>query len=398
MSLIRLSVIENQLQMDPGTDIKQRSSTTEYYPDADNWERIDPADVGFDPAKLEESLTFAAEKETDFPIELRSRIPNGERHPYDRQLGPIKDRSAASGILVKKGYLVSQFGPVDSVEVTFSATKSYISAAAGLAYDDGLIRDLDEPIGNFIADGGFNSDHNAPITWRHLLQQTSEWEGELFGIPDWIDRGREVNSTPGMESGKIGESASKGDTLRTLQAPGSFWEYNDVRVNRSALSLLRLFHAPLPDVIKSRIMEPIGASQTWEWHGYETSWVEEGGQQIQSVSGGGHWGGGIWINSFDHARFGLLYLRRGRWGDHQLLSEDWIERTVTPCPINQDYGLLWWLNRRHTMSDLASPESFAARGAGGNIILVEPEREVVIVLRWCADPKLVIDRILASES
>ena len=143
-------------------------------------------------------------------------------------------------------------------------------------------------------------------------------------------------------------------------------------------------------------MDPIGASQTWQWHGYETSWVEEDGRKIQSVSGGAHWGGGVWIDSYDHARFGLLFLRGGRWRNTQILSADWCKQTTTPCAINPEYGLLWWLNHQGSMSDLACAESFAARGAGGNIIFVEPQNSLVIVLRWCGNPKEVIDRILDS--
>ena len=70
---------------------------------------------------------------------------------------------------------------------------------------------------------------------------------------------------------------------------------------------------------------------------------------------------------------------------------------MTSCPINPEYGFLWWLNHQGSMSDLASPRSFAARGAGGNVVFMETDRELVIVLRWCADSKSVIDRILESE-
>ncbi len=369
---------------------------TEYYPDADHWHSAEPADRGFDSARLTDALEFAATQEITGSKDLTEMIPKGERHPYDRQLGPIKARSAAAGLVVKDGYLIGQFGPVDSVEVTFSCSKSYLSATAGLAYDDGLIDDLHDPVGDSVADGGFNSPHNTQITWRQLLQQTSEWEGELFGVPDWIDRGRQVNSTPGMEAGTIGGSAAVSENYRNIQTPGTFWEYNDVRVNRTALSLLRLYQAPLPEILKTRIMDPIGASKTWQWHGYETSWVEEDGRKIQSVSGGAHWGGGVWIDSYDHARFGLLFLRGGRWRNTQILSADWCKQTTTPCAINPEYGLLWWLNHQGSMSDLACAESFAARGAGGNIIFVEPQNSLVIVLRWCGNPKEVIDRILDS--
>ena len=370
-----------------------------YYPEPGNWQRIAPENCGFNAARLDEALKFAATQEIEISSDLRVMIPKGERHPYDRQLGPLKRRSGAAGLVLKNGYIVAHFGPVDSVEVTFSCSKSYLSAVAGLAYDEGLFPDLDQRVSETVFDGGFDSAHNAKITWRQLLQQTSEWEGELFGLPDWIDRGRQLNPTPGSaENTVVGASAALSDGYRELQHPGTFWEYNDVRVNRAALSLLRLFHAPLPEIIKSRLMDPIGASQAWLWHGYDTSWVEERGRKMQSVSGGAHWGGGVWIDSYDHARFGLLYLRRGRWRDRQIISSDWVEYTLTPCEIYPEYGLLWWLNHQGAMSNQASSASFAARGAGGNVVFVEPERDLVIVLRWCRDYKSVIDRILECHN
>ena len=370
-----------------------------YYPEPDKWQHTAPGDCGFNATRLDEALKFAATQEIAISSDLGVMIPKGERHPYDRQLGPLKERGAAAGLVVKDGYIIAQFGPVDSVEVTFSCSKSYLSAVAGLAYDEGLFRNLDQHVADSISDGGFDSAHNAQITWRQLLQQTSEWEGELFGLPDWIDRGRQVNATPGgVENTVVGASAALGDEYRELQQPGTLWEYNDVRVNRTALSLLRLYHAPLPEILKSRLMDPIGASQAWLWHGYETSWVEERGRKMQSVSGGAHWGGGVWIDSYDHARFGLLYLRRGRWRDQQIISSEWVDYTVTPCKVYPEYGLLWWLNHQGAMSNLACSESFAARGAGGNVVFVEPERDLVIVLRWCADPKSVIDCILECQS
>ena len=155
-----------------------------------------------------------------------------------------------------------------------------------------------------------------------------------------LDRSR-PRTSQGAAEATVGGAASSADNYRSLEPPGTFWEYNDVRVNRTALSLLRLFRGPLPPVLKERIMDPIGASSTWEWHGYETSWVEESGQRVQSVSGGTHWGGGLWITSYDHARFGLLFQRRGRWNDRQLLSAQWIDHALTPCPIKPEYGFLW---------------------------------------------------------
>ena len=84
-----------------------------------------------------------------------------------------------------------------------------------------------------------------------------------------------------------------------------------------ALAALQVWRRPLPDVLREEVMEPIGASSTWRWYGYENSWVEIDGKKVQSVSGGGHWGGGMFINAYDMARFGYLFLRNGKWKDRR---------------------------------------------------------------------------------
>ena len=143
-----------------------------------------------------------------------------------------------------------------------------------------------------------------------------------------------------------------------MRSPGTHWEYNDVRVNRLALALLRVFKEPLPAVLKREIMEPIGASDTWNWHGYRNSYVEIDGQKMQSVSGGAHWGGGLWISTLDQARIGLLMLNEGQWNGRQLISKEWIKQSVTPCALNPNYGMMWWLNTIGEQAPGASRSSF----------------------------------------
>ena len=376
----------------------------DYIPPKDTWQRKDPRETGFKPDALADALQLATTEEIGWSHDLKPYLPNGSKHPFDRILGPIKDRSDPAGLVIHHGYIVGEYGDPASNEVTFSATKSYISAVAGLAVDRGLIRSIDDRVCEYVTDGGFDSDHNSNITWRHLLQQTSEWEGELFGIPDSIDRGRQVGATSGTAASRTASGTAStmvavaNDNDRKLRRPGDFWEYNDVRVNRTALALLRLLGESLPQFLKRELMDPSGASDEWIWHGYENSWVDVDGQSIQSVSGGAHWGGGLWINSFDHARFGLLFLRRGRWRARQILSDAWVDAMTEPCPINPNYGFLWWLNREAGISSNSSPGSFAARGAGGNVVFIEPELDLVIVLRWCANPTRIIDRIVESLS
>ncbi|MCQ4084438.1 beta-lactamase family protein [Streptomyces sp. RB6PN25] len=70
--------------------------------------------------------------------------------------------------------------------MAFSATKSVLSLVAGIAFDDGLLS-LDEPVRTSVNLPQFADEHGRGITWRHLLDQTSQWEGELWGKPTGVD-------------------------------------------------------------------------------------------------------------------------------------------------------------------------------------------------------------------
>ena len=143
----------------------------------------------------------------------------------------------------------------------------------------------------------------------------------------------------------------------------------------------------LPNILNENIMQPIQTSNTWQWNGYRNSWITLDGYKMQSVSGGGHWGGGMWINAFDLGRYGYLYLREGRWKDKQLISKKWITMMTTPSELNPLYGLLWWLNTNNKWIPNAPESMYAAYGTG-NWVFVDKENDLVIVLRW-VDSKAV---------
>lgn len=342
------------------------------------WPQIAPADAGFDTERLAATVEFAEAHESKWRRDIAAQLAAGnfEPPPYNEVIGPTAPRGAPNGLILHRGRLVASWGDTRQVDMTFSVAKSYLSLLAGLAVADGLIPDLDARVAETVQDGGFEGPHNGAITWRHLLQQTSEWEGELFGKSEMIDRYRTL---AGEASGK--PAAEKG-SARPLQTPGSYWEYNDVRVNRLSLALLRRFGRALPEVFAERIMRPIGASADWHWHGYRTSTVDVVGTPIESVSGGGHWGGGVFIHAEDQARIGQLMLNRGAWEGRRILDPAWVDASVAPCAIKPEYGLLWWLNTGRAYKPAASARSFFASGAGGNITWIDPEHEIVAVLRW----------------
>ena len=346
--------------------------------------RTTPEAAGFDPAKLAEAITFAEANESKWRRDIAAQLAAGnfEPPPDNEIIGPVAPRGGPNGVLFRHGKQVAAWGDTRQVDMNFSVAKSYLSILAGLAVADGLIPDLDEPIGKTVHDGGFDSPHNAPITWRQMLQLTSEWEGSLFGKSEQIDRNRSLASED------AGKPAGQKGAARPLQTPGTYWEYNDVRVNRLSLALLRRFGRALPELFAERIMQPIGASTDWHWHGYRTSIVDVGGKMIESVSGGGHWGGGVFIHAEDQARIGLLMASRGSWDTAQILPESWIDASTTPCALNPRYGLFWWLNSDGSYQSNAPRDSYFASGAGGNVTWIDPTNGLVAVLRWIDAPKL----------
>ena len=355
--------------------------------------QADPAVLGFDTAKLTEAVAFAEASETPWPRDLSGGLVSvqkaSEPPPWNEVLGPTKDRGGPNGLILRDGAIAASWGDTTRVDMTFSATKSYLSILAGVAVDDGLIRDVDDQVREYALDAAFDTPQNETITWRHLLQQTSEWQGSLWDKPDMVDHNRRL--------GVAVDNTKKG-TKRELQKPGTYWEYNDVRVNRLSLCLMQVFRRPLPEVLKERVMDPIGASDSWEWKHYRNSFFEIDGVPIASVPGGAHWGGGLWINSEDHARVGQLILQRGRWDGRQLISEAWIDALRTPCAIKPTYGYLWWLNTGGRHFNKAPETSFFALGAGQNIVWIEPKERLVMVARWVHDAKAneLVGRVMES--
>jgi CubicO group peptidase (beta-lactamase class C family) len=363
-------------------------------PDAD-WPTCTPAEAGLSPDALAAAIEYHRAHETawrrDFLTDAGRYIGVAdEPQSPDDVLGPIRPRGGPNGVIVRGGRLVAEWGDTRRVDMSFSMAKSYLSILAGLAVGRGLVRSLDDRAGDGALDDGFASPQNRDITWRHLLQQTSEWQGTLWDKPDSIDHNRDV--------GKSELGASDKGRARPMRRPGTLWEYNDVRVNRLSLSLLQRFREPLADVLRREVMDPIGASADWEWQPYRNSWVPIDGVPMPSVPGGSHWGGGLWMSSRDHARFGLLVHGGGRWGGRQLLPPGWTDEIRRPCPINPEYGLLWWLNTgRRQFSGV--PESvYAARGAGSNVLVIDPDHDLVIVVRWIDKAHIdgLLGRLLAA--
>ena len=389
--------------------VQAAAAQAPYYPDAGTWEHRSPEQAGMNAALLAEAVTFAQQNEAATPRDLEmAHYTSFGREPFGEAIGFFKERGLQSGIIVRGGYIVAEWGEPARVDMTFSVTKSFLSTVVGLAYDRDLIRDVNDPVHTYMApifpasSGGhvtersmnafgspmpidlFAGEHNRTVTWNHLLRQTSDWEGTLWGKPEWADR-------PARETATW--------LTRARVEAGTAYEYNDTRVNVLALAALNVWRRPLPEVLREHVMEPIGASPTWRWLGYDNSWVVIDGQRVQSVSGGGHWGGGMFINAYDQARFGLLTLRNGRWRDRQLISGEWLRMAHTPTSVQPTYGFMnFFLNTDRALYPSAPPEAFAHLGNGTNMIYCDPVNDLVVVARWIDNRQVdaFIGRVLAA--
>lgn len=375
---------------------KAAKTAAVYYPGI-SWEHRTPESVGVDGGLLRDAIQFAIDNKTKAPADLKlNHYQSFGREPFGDAIGPIKTRGPMTGVIVKNGYIIAEWGDPLSVDMTHSVTKSFLSSVVGVAYDRGLIKSIRDTVRGYVppilvyrpdavADKAseftandmlmpFDSDHNRTITWDDMLRQTSDWEGSLWGKPDWADR----------------PSSNREEWLtRERKKPGTTYEYNDVRVNALALAALSVWRKPLPEVLKENIMDRIGASNTWRWYGYENSYIVLDGKIVQSVSGGGHWGGGMFIHAYDMARFGYLTLRRGKWKEEQLLSEQWVKWSLTPTVPQPTYGFMnWFLNTDQKYLPSAPASAFVHIGNGTNMVYVDPEHDLVAVVRWIENSKM----------
>lgn len=367
------------------------SAQSPYYPGKVDWQKRTPAEAGFDSAKLASAIELAKQSESKAPRDQElGQSQTFGREPFGEAIGPFKIRGEMTGIIIRGGYIVAEWGEPYRVDMTHSVTKSFLTATLGIAFDSGAIRDLDAPVHLSMAPVSalgsyrefdkaeefgksrflnlFDTEHNRKITWDDLLRQTSDWEGTLWGKPEWADRPDRDSSTW---------------LTRPRNPPGTVYEYNDVRVNLLALAALNVIRQPLPEVLRKSVMNPIGASPTWRWHGYENSFVLIDGRPVQSVSGGGHWGGGMFISARDMARFGLLIARGGKWNGKQILSEAFLKRAETPSAPQPTYGYMnFFLNTERKLFPGAPEGTIVFLGNGTNMVYIDRKADLVIVARW----------------
>src|SRR4029434_1368079 len=134
---------------------------------------------------LDDAVKFAVANESKAPRDLLLAHAQtfGGAEPFNTPIGPHRERAALNGVLVRHGYVVAEWGDTMRADMAFSVTKTFLSTVVGVAWQKGLIRDVTDKARDYMPAGAdlFEAPHNQNITWEHLLRQTSDWQGTLWG-------------------------------------------------------------------------------------------------------------------------------------------------------------------------------------------------------------------------
>lgn len=245
-----------------------------------------------------------------------------------------------------------------------SVTKSVTSAAMGIAVDEGYLESVDMPAMHMFE--GFKQNISDPkrkaVKLEDLLTMRSgiNWN-EMISYDD------STNSCIVMEGSEDWIQYVLDQPMR--EAPGERFDYNS-GVSVLLGKLIGISTGKRVDEwTREKLFEPIGIDEFY--------WKITPLGEVDTE-------GGLYLTSHDLARIGYLFLRKGKWGDKQIISEEWVEASTSPVvndvwPNNgrQDsgYGYQWWIpNQKEGQTSV-----FAGNGYGGQFVLVSPEHDIVAV-------------------
>src|SRR6185503_14924339 len=179
IALAGVASISAQVAERPATH--RPSTHAVYAPTRDHWETRAPADVGMDAALLKQAVEYAKTRDTNWG---KSDYMADQIRTFGRPLGKVPpSHGPTNGVILRHGYIVAEFGDTSVVEPTYSVAKSYLSTILGLTIDRKMIKSIVDPVRDYVRDGGYDSPHNALITWQDHARQASEWEGTMFDKP-----------------------------------------------------------------------------------------------------------------------------------------------------------------------------------------------------------------------
>jgi CubicO group peptidase (beta-lactamase class C family) len=242
---------------------------------------------------------------------------------------------------------------------SFSAAKSIISLLIGIALDEGKIKSLDEPAGNYVPH--FKEGELAKVRIKDLLTMSS---GTTYNESD-----------KGYFS--MNAAAYYGDDeefmvsqMKAKEPAGVHWEYRSGDTQVLGLIVEKAFGKNISELVSERFMKPMGAEA-------DALWLLDGAKKHEKAF--------CCFNAVarDYARFGQLVLNKGKWGEKQLVSEKYIQEATTPASYLKDrtennnpvdyYGYQYWIFNHRGMSIAQQ------NGLFGQYVYVIKEKDAVVV-------------------
>jgi CubicO group peptidase (beta-lactamase class C family) len=306
----------------------EEQAVTEQVPGAD-WTVEDPEDHGMDPEVLEGAREYAF----------------------------AEGRNTQGVVVVRDGVIVAEWyadgaGP-DSWAASWSVAKSFTSALVGIAVEEGAIPGVDEPMTRWYPE--WEGTPAADMTLEDVLQMSSG----LAWTEDYSPESATGSDIIRMVVGERDHLAYAASVPPEVE-PGTRWSYSSGDTMLLSGVLEQATGMPVHEYAEEKLFEPLGIDQV-DW------WRDAEGHTLTYCC--------LDMPSRDFARLGLLYLREGRWGDEQVVPEEWVEASLTPAPTSDGYGYQWWLGGIEGLPE----DTFSARGHDGQYIIVVPSLDLVVV-------------------
>lgn len=250
----------------------------------------------------------------------------------------------------------------DSLCISWSVAKSFLSALIGIAIDEGHIDSVDDQLTKYapeLAGSGYDG-----VTLKQALQMSAG----IYFNEDYGDFNSDIN--------KLGRILAIGGSLDEFVAsmtrerePGTYNKYTSTDTQAVAMALVRATGTPLPQLLEEKIWKPVGMESD-AFYLLDTEYV------ALAL-------GGLNATLRDYARFGSIYLHEGQWNGKQIVPKEWVKESTTPDaphlmpgdnPMSTErmgYAYQWWI-------PVEPDGEFLAVGIYNQFIYIYPKKNIVI--------------------
>ena len=331
----------------------------------DQWQHADPLSLGVDPAPLQAldtEIRAGAHGNIDSMTIIRGgKIIFDRRYQWDyeaQHAGLAYPSPPPWDYFNPRAYPFHQQTDLHSLQ---SVSKSVMSALIGIAISRGELPGTDATLGELLPHRQFADPAVKQVTLENVLKMAAgiDWEEDISYFS-------QENDATAVESRDDWVAYLLEKEMSVEQ--GTLFDYNSTSSQALSEILTTATGVPTNEYAERHLFGPIGITEYF-WNAAPEGYINAGG--------------GLFLTAHDLARFALLFLREGRWGEEQVVPRDWVHRSATSwVPVNADYpdgwgyGYQWWIYRHKTD---AGPKMYGGWGWGGQFPLIVPELDLVAV-------------------